>query len=187
MKNRTNKESITTTVFIASVYAVLIYNFFMMANRSLLGADLSLFINNTSLANILALTFIAFSVILILSLRYSEKINNKGIVTTLIIIVALCSYLVPSFWALEGFMISFIVVGLSIAYLTPMLPKLAAEIVGPEPERSYYKLIYPASVVIWIAISALIFYYIEDELVWKVIYIITGSLTLSGAVMINNP
>ncbi|MBY8989886.1 MAG: hypothetical protein KGD58_03950 [Candidatus Lokiarchaeota archaeon] len=186
MEKLTNKEFITPTVLIASVYAVLVSNFFMMAYRSVLDANWSFFTNNNSLANILALAFVLFIVILVLSIKYTEKIDSKILITIIIIITGLCGFVVTTFWTLEWFMLGFIVVALSIAYLTPCLSKLSTEMVGPEPEKDYYKLIFPISMILWIGISVLIFYFIENEYVWRFFYIISGVLNIAGSFMIYN-
>ena len=186
MEKLTNKEFITPTVLIASVYSTLIYNFFMMAYRSVLDTDWSLFINNNSLANVLALAFLLFIVVLVVSITYTEKINSKILITIVIILISLSGYVVAAFWTLEWFILNFVVVGVSIAYLTPCLTRLSTEMVGPEPERDYYKMIYPISVILWIGISAALFYYIEDELIWRFLYIITSGFNIAGSLMIYN-
>lgn len=187
MEKLTNKEFITPTVLIASVYAVLISNFFMMGYRSILDANWSFLTNNDSLTNIFALAFVLFIVVLVVSIKYTEKINNKILITTVILITGLSGFVVAAFWTLEWFMLSFIIVALSIAYLTPCLTRLSAEMVGPEPEKDYYKMIFPISVVLWIGISGLLFYYIEEELVWRFFYIISGCLNIAGSLMIYSP
>lgn len=184
MEKLTNKEFITPTVLIASVYAVLVSNFFMMAYRSVLDTNWSIFINNNSLATILAFAFVLFIVVLVLSIKYTEKIDSKILITIVIIITGLCGFVVSAFWTLEWFMLGFIVVALSIAYLTPCLSRLSTEMVGPEPEKDYYKLIFPISVVLWIGISVVLFYFIDYEYVWRFYYIITGGLNIAGSLLI---
>ncbi|KKK45343.1 hypothetical protein LCGC14_0695570 [marine sediment metagenome] len=77
MEKQRNKKFIVPIVLLASIYSGLIYNFLLLKDRSSLESLGSLFTSGASLSNVFALTFIIFTLILLLSIKYVDKITFK--------------------------------------------------------------------------------------------------------------
>lgn len=186
MVKLTLKKFTIPSVLLASVYSSIIYNFLLVNHKSTLDTFWPALTSNASLTNVFVLLFIVFSVILVVSARYVEKVTSKPLITFLIIVITFCCYLISTTWVVEWLIFAFIITTLAIAYLTPSLFRLFSELREFDVRSDYNKLAFPVSIILWVLISGFLFEMIDMEVVRKVLYIISGSINLAASVIIYN-
>jgi MFS family permease len=186
MVKLTFKKFTIPSVLLASVYSIIIYNFLLVSHKSTLDTFWPALTSNNSLTNIFVLLFIVFSVILVISARYVDKVMNKPLITFLLILVTFCSYLISTTWVVEWLIFAFIITTLAIAYLTPTLFRMLSEMRETDLRIDYNKLAFPISIILWILITGFLFEVINMAVVRKLLYIISGSITLASSIMIYN-
>ncbi|MFX1323366.1 MAG: hypothetical protein ACFE8N_00300 [Promethearchaeota archaeon] len=179
-----NKELMARSVLLASVYSSLISNFFLLAYRTVLNIRWALFTSSAALTNVLAVAFILFTVILITSLKYVDKITRKLYVTILLLVTSASCFIITTTWIYELFILFFVIIAFSTAYLTPSMAKLISDFSNTEERRDFDKYIYPLSILIWGVISGLLFYF-GSIYIWRYFLIITGSLNFAASIIIN--
>ncbi|MFX1478145.1 MAG: hypothetical protein ACFFCI_08430 [Promethearchaeota archaeon] len=186
MVKLTFKKFTIPSVVLASVYSIIIYNFLLVTHKSNLTTFWPALTSNASLTNVFVLLFIIFSVILVVSARYVEKVMNKPLITFLLILSTFCSYLISTTWVVEWLILAFIITTLAIAYLTPTLFRLLSEMRETDLSVDYNRLAFPVGIILWVLISGFLFEVINMDLVRKLLYIISGSITLASSILIYN-
>jgi hypothetical protein len=180
------KKYTIPSVLLASIYSSIIYNFLLVNHKSTLDTFWPALTSNASLSNVFVLLFIVFSVILIISARYVEKVMNKPLITFLIIVITFCSYLISTTWVVEWLIFAFIITTIAIAYLTPSLFRMLTEMRESDIRGNYNKFAFPVSIILWVLISAVLFEMIDLAVVRKLLYIISGSISLASSIIIYN-
>lgn len=179
-----NKGLIARSALLASVYSSLISNFFLLAYRTALDSRWSLLTSSAALTNVLAVTFILFTVILIASLKYVDKITKKLYITILLLVTSASCFIITTTWIYELFILFFVIIAFSTAYLTPSMAKLISDFSSTEERADFDKYVYPLSILIWGVVSGVLFYF-GSIYSWRYFLIITGSVNFAASIIIN--
>ena len=175
-------------VFIASIYSGVFYNFAIWLNYGVFESYWSFFVSSSTFTNILAITFIAFTIVLLVSTNFLDKIISKPIISVCIVLIGFCCIYISLTFRVEWLFLYFFLMGLSIAYLTPCLLKLTTEVMRTKTKKESYKYTFAISIIAWLLISALVFEFLGNfypTSSWRFIYLITGIINIASAPFIN--
>lgn len=165
-------------IFLAIIFMGPILNFIMFSNRNTLNTYWSFFINNFNFADLMALTFILFTVIFLFSYYFSEKIACKpAIILSTIFIGYNCIYAGFS-WTWEIYFLTFVLTGATVGFLIPMILKLIRNSINMERRKNYHNLVFPISILVWILIEIIAFTLLGPHS-WKIIYIVIGIISIA--------
>lgn len=188
MEKQTFIKFVIPLVFIASIYSGVFYNFAIWLNYGIFETYWSFFVTSSTFTNILTITFITFTIVLLVSINFVDKIMIKPIITFAIIIIGFCCIYISFTFMIEWMFLYFFLMGLSIAYLSPCLLKLTTQVLRSEIKKTYYKYSFVAFILIWILLSAILFgalgvFYPASS--WRFLYLITGIINIAASPLIS--
>ncbi|MHA1933295.1 MAG: hypothetical protein ACW96X_12180 [Promethearchaeota archaeon] len=188
MEKQTIIKLVIPFVFIASIYSGVFYNFAVWFNYGILETYWSFFVTSATLTNALTIAFIIFTIVLLVSTNFVDKISKKPIIIFCIILIGFCCLFISLTYTVEWLFLYFILMGLSIAYLTPCLLKLAKEVLVADTNKEPNKYSFIITIFVWLFLSAIlygalgIFYPLSS---WRFLYLITGIINIVAAPLIN--
>ncbi len=168
---------------LASIFLGPAYNFLIFLNTHILESHWSIYVNDITFATLMALSFILFSVLFIISMKFVEKLAQEPLIILSIIIIAFSSVFAGLIWEWEIVVLTFIMSSAALAFLIPVVIKYTSDIVQKEYENRRYILILPISSLLWICISLLLFA-ILGETSWRLLYFISGGINIIAALII---
>ncbi len=170
------------TAILSSVFIGPLYNLLIFLNTHILESHWSIFIDDVAFANLMALSFIMFSLILIISIKFVEKITKEPLIITGIIIIAFSCIYAGLTWVWEIVILAFIITSSTIAFLIPVIIKYTSDKIEKENENRLSKFVLPISTLLWIMISFALFSYIGDA--WRLLYFVAGGINIISAIVI---
>ncbi|MFW9970483.1 MAG: hypothetical protein ACFFDF_09805 [Candidatus Odinarchaeota archaeon] len=163
-------------LILTSVFSGPFYNLLTFLNTSTLQSYWSFFYNNTLFADLMALSFLLFAILLIISIRYIDKIYREQLIVLCILFVGFCCIYASLIWVWELVILVFVVNFGATAYLIPTLGRYTSKILQKTNESSQYKIMLPIGILIWIFISFVLFYFFNGY--WRFLYLITGIINI---------
>lgn len=162
---------------LASIFSGPIYNLLMFLNPEILESQWSIFVYNIPIANLMALSFILFSIIFLISIRFVDKIAKEPLIIAAIIIIGYCSIFASLLWTWEIIILVFLITSSLLAYLIPTLIRFTSNKIQNKGMHS--KLIFPISSFIWVVISFALFFNNGDA--WRILYLVTGIINICAS------
>ncbi|MFX1454477.1 MAG: hypothetical protein ACFFDB_03800 [Promethearchaeota archaeon] len=175
-------------LFLASIYSGIYYNFAIWYNYSTFESYFSFFVASSTFTNGIAIAFIIFMILLVVSINFINKIVIKPIMTFFVVLIGFCCVYISFTFRLEWFNLYFILMGISVAYLTPCLIKLTSDILRERTERTLSRQAFAVISIIWIIVSASLFgalgtYYPASS--WRILYLVTGIINIASSPLIS--
>lgn len=170
------------TAILSSVFIGPAYNLLIFLNTHILESHWSIFIDNIAFANLMALSFILFSLIFIISIKFVEKITKEPLIIAGIIIIAFSCIYAGLTWVWEIVILAFIITSSTIAFLIPVIIKYTSDKIEKKYENRRYKFVLPISTLLWIMISFALFAFIGDA--WRLLYFVAGGINIISAIVI---
>lgn len=170
-------------IFVASIFLGPVFNFLMFFYKKIPNSYWSFYITTIKFADIMALTFILFSVVFIITFTFLKNIAKEPAISFSLIIIGFnCIYAAfTTTWPF--YVITFIIIGGTIAFALPKIFALINDIAKTERVRTYHLSIIPVSSVIWLLIQSIIFEVLGIQL-WRTLYIIIGIINIVSAPII---
>jgi len=165
-------------IFLASIFMGPILNIIMFLDRTIPNTYWSFFINVTNFADLMAITFIIFTVIFLLSYYFSDKIPSKPTVIISNIFIGFNCIYAGFSWTWELYFLTFIFISATVGFLIPMIFKLIRNSINLETTKIYYNLIFPISILVWILIEIIVFILLGPGS-WKILYIVSGIIAIA--------
>jgi len=167
---------------LCNVFAGPTLNLLTFLNTWVLESHWSIYIDNIAFANLMALTFILFTIIFISSMRFVEKVTKSHILIIGMLIIGFSCIYASIIYVWEVVIIVYIITGIATAFYLPAITKYTINKVQNKYENSRYILILPISALIWIGISFALFYTIGES--WRLIYFITGIVNIMSSLIL---
>lgn len=183
MEKITILKFIIPLVFLSSIFMGPVFNFILFLYRKILNSYWGFFINNIMFADLMALTFVIFTFIFILTYHYSEKFAFKPVLFLGIIIIGYCCIYSAFAWNWVIYALFFLITGMIMGSILPKIIELLYDIAHKEDKKRYYIIIFPLSAIIWLIIQGVIFERIGMQS-WRVLYLIIGIINIISAPMI---
>jgi len=162
--------------FLASIFSGPVYNLLVFLNTSILESHWSIYLDPIVFANVLAISFILFAVIFLISIKYIEKVLKEPLIILAIIVIGFCSIFVGLTWVFDIIFLSYIISGSAFAYLIPTLAKYTTDKIQNVSEDNRIKLVFPVSSLIWIIISFALFFTFGAS--WRFLYFVFGTINI---------
>ncbi len=170
------------TAILSSVFIGPAYNLLIFLNTHILESHWSIYIDNVAFANLMALSFILFTIIFIISSKFVEKLTKEPLIITGIIIIAFSCIYAGLTWVWEIVILAFIITSSTIAFLIPVIIKYTSDKIEKKYENKLSKFVLPISTLLWIMISFALFTYIGDA--WRLLYFVAGGINIISAIVI---
>lgn len=170
------------TAILSSVFIGPAYNLLIFLNTHILESHWSIYIDNVEFANLMALSFILFTLIFIISSKFVEKLTKEPLIITGIIIIAFSCIYAGLTWVWEIVILAFIITSSTIAFLIPVIIKYTSDKIEKKYENKLSKFVLPISTLLWIMISFALFTYIGDA--WRLLYFVAGGINIISAIVI---
>ena len=181
MQKQTILKFILPTAILASIFSGPTYNLLYFLNINTLESHWSLYFDNEYYSNLMALCFILFTLIFILSTRYIDKILKEQFIVVGLLIVGFCCIYASLIWVREIVVLVFIITSLIMAYVTPMIIKYSSNRAGERFENRRFLLVLPLSALVWIIISMTLFNIIGGY--WRFLYMVTGIINILSSLI----
>ncbi len=161
---------------IASIFSGLVYNLLYFLNIQIFESHWSLYYDPVAFSLLMAMSFIMFTLILIISLRWVDKILKEQYILIGILLIGFCCIFASFITVWEIILLVFIIMSASIAFLIPMIGRYTSNIAREKYQKSRYSIILPLSTLAWVAISYILFTLIGTQ--WRLLYLITGIINI---------
>ncbi|MFX1419496.1 MAG: hypothetical protein ACFE9N_11305 [Promethearchaeota archaeon] len=162
--------------FLSSVFSGPVYNLLVFLNITILESHWSIYYNPYVFANVLAISFILFTAIFIVTVKYIEKAVKESLMILAIIVIGYCSVFVGLTWVFEIIILTFILSGCALAYLIPSITKVASDKIQKSSSNKLIRYVFPLSSLIWIIISFALFSSFGES--WRILYFIIGAINI---------
>ncbi|UCC19821.1 MAG: hypothetical protein JSV62_00655 [Promethearchaeota archaeon] len=162
--------------FLASVFSGPVYNLLVFLNTNILESHWSIYVNNYVFANVMALSFILFTAIFIVTIKYIEKLIIEPLMIAAIIVLGYCCIFLGLTWVFEIVILTFMISGCTLAYLIPTLTKFASDKIGKLSDDNRIKYTFPLSSLIWVIITFALFSSLGES--WRIIYFVIGAINI---------
>lgn len=177
MENLTILKLFIPIAVLSSIFSGPFYNLLMFLNPHVLESHWSIFVYIVPIASLMALSFILFSIIFIVSMRFLDKITKEPLIISAIIIIGYSSIFAGLLWTWEIIILVFLISSSLLAYLIPVLIRFISTKLQNETDRS--KLVFPICSLIWLIISFTLFFTIGDA--WRTLYFVTGIINICAS------
>ena len=180
MKKIANLRFFVPLIFIASIFLGPVYNFILFYYKKIPNTYWSFDITSIQFADIMAITFILFTIIFLVTINFSKKIAYEPAISLCFVIIGFtCIYAAfATTWLI--YLITFIVIGGISGFFLPKIINLMTDMANDEKIKIYYIFILPISAFVWIFIHGIIFELIGMQS-WRVSYIIIGILNIASS------
>lgn len=180
MEKQTILKFIIPIAVLSSIFSGSVYNLLVFLNANILESHWSIFVYPLPFANLMALSFILFSIIFIVSIRFVDKIAKEPLMISAIIIIGFSCIFASLVWIWEIIILVFLITSSLLAYLIPVLIRFTSNKIQNKIGRS--KLIFPISSLIWILISYTLFFYTGEA--WRTLYFVTGIINIFASLTV---
>jgi len=166
---------------ITSIFSGPVYNLLIFLNVRILETQWGIYYDTVLFANLMALSFILFTLIFIISIRYVDKILKEQIIILGMLLIGFCCIFASLIWGWEIIILVFLVSSISMSFLIPMMIKYTSNIVQKNYENKRYLLALPVSVLCWIIVSFILFNAFGVH--WRFLFVITGIINIFASLV----
>lgn len=166
---------------LTSVFSGPLYNLLIFLNNWALESHWAIIIERIEYSNLMALSFVLFTIVFIISAKFVEKLAKEPFIITGVIITGFSCIFGGLIWVWEIVILVFIITSITIAFLIPTIIKFTADKVENYKNVNYVAIL-PLSTLMWLAITVMAF--IAPNAPWRVLYFITGSINIFSSFLI---
>lgn len=170
-------------VGLTSIYALIAINILSFIDPRRINSDGSWFITSIRFADLLALTLIAFTVIILITVNFIDKIASKMSFIIAVIFTGFCFIYAGLTWNWQFYFLTFFLSNIGIGFLIPISMRLIFQALPSDKRRLNYIRFIILYIVGWVFISALIFIALAIQF-WRYIYIIIGIISIISSFLI---
>ena len=172
-------------VILSSNFVGVVLNFLSFYNPEIVNNAGSWFITPVRFADLLAITFIVFTIILLTTIKFIDKIARDS---TLIICVIFTGFslIYTSFsWNWQTYFINFLITGVGIGFIFPIIIRLMIRVLPTDQSKTPYLIFFLLTIVMWVISFGYIFMQIGVRF-WRLLYIIVGTINIFSSILIIN-
>jgi MFS family permease len=167
---------------LSGIFTGPLYNLLTFLNTGILESHWSIYVNNLVFANLMALCFILFAVIFILTMQYVERLTKDPLIILSMGVIGFSCIYASFIWVWDVAVLVFIITSVATGYLIPAIIKFTTEKAQKEYNNLRYALVLPIGTLIWIFISFVIF--AVAGLPWRMLFLVSGIITISSSFII---
>ena len=172
-------------VILSSNFVGVVLNFLSFYNPEIIDNVGSWFITPIRFADLLAITFIIFTFILLTTIKFIDKIARDS---TLIICVIFTGFslIYTSFsWNWQIYFMNFLLTGVGLGFIVPIIIRLMNRVLPSDQSKIPYSIFFLLTIVIWVISFGFIFTQIGAKF-WRLLFIIVGGINIFSSILILN-
>jgi len=170
-------------VFLSSIFVGACFNFLSFMYPKIIDKVGTWFITAIRFSDLLAITFIIFTFILLMTIKFIDKIARTS---TLIICVILTGFslIYTSFtWNWQIYFMNFLFTGVGIGFIVPIIIRLMNRVLPSDQSKTPYTIFFLLTIVIWVISFSFIFMLIGVKF-WRLLFIVVGSINIFSSILI---
>lgn len=174
---------IIPVLILSSIFVGIVFNFLSFINPTIVDYVGSWFITSLSFSDLLAITFIVFTIILLITIKFIDKIAHKS---TLIICVVLTGFslIYTSFsWNWKIYFLNFLITGVGIGFILPIFIRIIIRALPSDWSNGPYLIFLLLTIVILLISFGFIFMLIGVKF-WRLLFIIVGTINIFSSILI---
>ncbi|MFW9826155.1 MAG: hypothetical protein ACFFEY_00870 [Candidatus Thorarchaeota archaeon] len=153
-----------------------VLNLLTFLNTWVLETHWSIYINDIEFANLMTLSFILFTVVFIITMKFIEKLTKDTFIVIGIIAIGFSCIFAGLIWNWQIVLLVFIITSVSLAFLIPTVTKYTADIIHEKFENPRVVMFFPISLVVWVLIFLSLFATMGSS--WRVLFYIAGGINI---------
>jgi MFS family permease len=151
-------------------------NLLTFLNTWVLETHWSIYINDLEFANLMTLSFILFTVVFIITMKFIEKLAKDTFIAIAMVIIGFSCIFAGLLWNWQIVFLVFTITSVSLAFLIPTLTKYASDIIHEKFENPRVAMFFPISLLIWVLIFLSLFATMGSS--WRILFYIGGGINI---------
>ena len=172
-------------VFLSSIFVGAVFNFLSFMNPEIIDYTGTWFITAIRFSDLLAITFILFAFILLVTIKFIDKIARTSTLIICVIITGFSLIYTSFTWNWQIYFMNFLLTGVGIAFILPIIIRLMIRVFPSDRSKTPYLIFFLLTIVMWVIISGFIFMLIGVKF-WRLLFIIVGSINIFSSILILN-
>lgn len=167
---------------LSGIFTGPLYNLLTFLNTGVLESHWSIYVSNLVFANLMALCFILFAVVFILSMQYVEQITKEPLIILSTGLIGFSCIYASFIWVWDVVVLVFIITSVATGYLIPAIIKFTSDKAQKEYGNLRYGLVLPISTLIWLFITSILF--TVAGLPWRGLFLVFGIISIASSFII---
>jgi len=172
-------------VILSSFFVGVVFNFLSFYNPEIVDNVGSWFITPVRFADLLAITFIIFTFILLTTIKFIDKIARDSILIICVIFTGFSLIYTSFSWNWQIYFINFLITGVGIGFIFPIIIRLMIRVLPTDQSKTPYLIFFLLTIVMWVISFGYIFMQIGVRF-WRLLYIIVGTINIFSSILIIN-
>jgi len=172
-------------VILSSIFVGVVLNFLSFFNPEIVDNAGSWFITPIKFADLLAITFIIFTFILLTTIKFIDKIARDSILIICVIFTGFSLIYTSFSWNWQIYFINFLITGVGMGFIFPIIIKLMIRVLPSDRSSIPYLIFFLLTIVIWVISFGFIFMLIGVRF-WRLLFIIVGTINIFSSILIIN-
>ena len=172
-------------VILSSNFVGVVLNFLSFYNPEIVNNSGSWFITPVRFADLLAITFIIFTFILLMTIKFIDKIARDTILIICVILTGFSLIYISFSWNWQTYFINFLITGVGIGFIFPIIIRLMIRVLPTDQSKTPYLILFLLTIVMWVISFGYIFMQIGVRF-WRLLYIIVGTINIFSSILIIN-
>jgi len=170
---------------LSSIFVGVVFNFLSFINPGIVNNDGSWFITPVRFADLLSITFIIFTLILVTTIKFIDKIARDTILIICVILTGFSLIYISFSWNWQTYFINFLITGVGIGFIFPIIIRLMIRVLPSDQSKTPYLILFLLTIVMWVISFGFIFMLIGVRF-WRLLYIIVGTINIFSSILIIN-
>ncbi|GAH04374.1 unnamed protein product, partial [marine sediment metagenome] len=172
-------------VILSSIFVGVVFNFLSFFNPEIVNNDGSWFITPVRFADLLAITFIIFTFILLTTIQFIDKIARDSTLIICVILTGFSLIYISFSWNWQTYFINFLITGVGFGFIFPIIIRLMNRVLPSDRSKNPYLIFFFLTIVMWVISFGLIFMLIGVRF-WRLLYFIVGTINIFSSILIIN-
>ena len=172
-------------VFLSSIFVGVGFNFLLFIYPEIIDYFGTLFISDIRFSDLLAITFIIFTFILLITVKFIDKIAHRSTLIICVIITGFSLIYTSFAWNWQIYFMNFLLTGVGIGFIVPIIIRLMNRVLPSDQSKITYSIFFLLTIVIWVISFGFIFTLIGAKF-WRLLFIVVGSINIFSSFLILN-
>ena len=172
-------------VFLSSIFVGVGFNFLLFIYPEIIDYFGTWFISDIRFSDLLAITFIIFTFILLITVKFIDKIAHRSTLIICVIITGFSLIYTSFAWNWQIYFMNFLLTGVGIGFIVPIIIRLMNRVLPSDQSKITYSIFFLLTIVIWVISFGFIFTQIGAKF-WRLLFIVVGSINIFSSFLILN-
>ena len=172
-------------VFLSSIFVGVGFNFLLFIYPEIIDYFGTWFISDIRFSDLLAITFIIFTFILLITVKFIDKIAHRSTLIICVIITGFSLIYTSFAWNWQIYFMNFLLTGVGIGFIVPIIIRLMNRVLPSDQSKITYSIFFLLTIVIWVISFGFIFTLIGAKF-WRLLFIVVGSINIFSSFLILN-